>query len=317
MANENERLPLFLINGFLEAGKTNFLQFTLGQDYFQTKGLTLLLVCEEGEEEYDTSLLEKTNTKMIVVENEEDMTPQYLKQLEKLYEPERVLMEWNGMWNIEELHLPEGWELYQQISIIDGSTFDLYLNNNDLKSLVGRMVRNTELLIMNRCDGLEEKLPEYQRVLKGMNTMVDIVFENRNGEVRNPVEEALPYDVEAEVIEIRPEYYGIWYIDAFEHRERYEGKMVEFTGEVLKRPEFEANDFVPGRMAMTCCEADVSFLGFMCKAKGGRKLQNHDWVKVRAKVTYEPRPEFGMQDGPMLFADRVESAEPIREMVTF
>ena len=43
-----------------------------------------------------------------------------------IYRPERVLMEWNGMWNQDELKLPDDWAVYQQITIIDGSTFELY-----------------------------------------------------------------------------------------------------------------------------------------------------------------------------------------------
>ncbi|MCR5369729.1 MAG: GTPase [Clostridium sp.] len=313
---EEEKMPLFLINGFLEAGKTQFIRFTLQQEYFRTEGRTLLLVCEEGEEEYDEAFLRDTRTDMVVIDDQETVTPEYLSRMAAVYRPERVLMEWNGMWDITKLALPDDWDLYQQITIVDGSTFDLYIGNNDLKSLLGVMVRSTEMLIMNRCDGIEDKLGGYYRILKGMNTAVDIVFEKKEGEIQNVVEEELPYDVTADVIEIPPEGYGIWYIDAFDKPERYSGKTVEFTAMVLKRPEFPANDFVPGRMAMTCCAADMSFLGFMCKAKNGRKLKNRDWVRVRARVEYEYRPEFG-GDAPMLYADYVEPAKPIEDIVQF
>ncbi len=45
---DEDVMPVFLINGFLEAGKTQFLEFTMDQEYFQTEGKTLLSVCEEG-----------------------------------------------------------------------------------------------------------------------------------------------------------------------------------------------------------------------------------------------------------------------------
>ena len=54
---DDDIMPLFLINGFLEAGKTEFLRFTMEQEYFQTEGKTLLIVCEEGDTEYDLSLI--------------------------------------------------------------------------------------------------------------------------------------------------------------------------------------------------------------------------------------------------------------------
>lgn len=310
---DEDRMPLFLINGFLEAGKTEFLKFTMQQEYFQAEGKSLLIVCEEGEEEYEKELLEETKTAVVYVEEREKLTPEYLEELELLYNPERVLMEWNGMWNLEELKLPEDWDLYQQITIIDGSTFDLYLNN--MKPLVGAMVRSSEMIIMNRCDDIED-LDAYRRVLKGMNPQVQIVFEDSDGEVEEFTEADLPYDVNADVIEISPQAYGIWYIDTMDKPDRYRGKTVEFTAMVLKAPEFPKNYFVPGRMAMTCCEADMTFLGFMCKARNARLLETKQWVKVRARIEYEFSPEYE-GEGPMLYADSVEPAPPVEEIVQF
>jgi len=161
-----------------------------------------------------------------------------------------------------------------------------------------------------------EDLDVYRRTLKGMNPQVQIVFEDAEGEIEEVTEADLPFDVNAEVIEIPPEAYGIWYIDAMDKPDRYRGKTVEFTGMVLKTPDFPKNNFVPGRMAMTCCEADMTFLGFMCKAKNARLLETKDWVKVRARVEYEYMPEYE-GEGPMLYADYVEKAEPIEEIVQF
>ena len=223
-------------------------------------------------------------------------------------------MEWNGMWNLDALKLPNDWDLYQQITIIDGSTFDLYLQN--MKPLIGAMVRNTEMIIMNRCDEIED-LDVYRRTLKGMNPQVQIVFEDAEGEIEEVTEADLPFDVNAEVIEIPPEAYGIWYIDAMDKPDRYRGKTVEFTGMVLKTPDFPKKNFVVGRMAMTCCEADMTFLGFMCKAKNARLLETKDWVRKHApRVEYEYMPEYE-GEGPMLYADYVEKAEPIEEIAQF
>ena len=308
-----DRMPLFLINGFLEAGKTAFIRFTMQQDYFRTDGKTLLIVCEEGEEEYDEELLKDTKTAVAYVDDLSRLTPDYLEELEIFYNPERVLMEWNGMWDLNELKLPKDWDLYQQITIIDGSTFDLYLNN--MKPLVGNMVRNSEMIVMNRCDDIED-LDIYRRTLKGMNPQVQIVFEDEDGEIDEISEADLPFDVNADVIEIPPEGYGIWYIDALDRPDRYRGKTVEFTAMVLKAPEFPKNYFVPGRMAMTCCEDDMTFLGFMCKARNARLLETKQWVKVRARVEYEYTPEYE-GEGPMLYADYVEMAEEIKEFVQF
>ena len=312
----DDRMPVFLINGFLEAGKTQFITFTLKQEYFQTDGNTVLILCEEGDTEYDKTLLKRTHTKIVTVDDVSEMDDDFFGRLEALYNPERVLIEWNGMWPQDQLKLPQSWMLYQQISIIDGSTFELYLNN--MKPLLGLMVRNSELIIMNRCDGMsDENITRYRRGLKALNPQAQLIFEDAEGEIEQELlEEDLPYDMKADVIEIKPEDYGIWYIDALDKEDRYKGKVVEFTGMVLKSPEFPKNYFVPGRMAMTCCEADMTFLGFVCKAREARDLETKQWVRVRAKIEYEFWKDYDGV-GPVLYAESVEPAQEIGEIVQF
>ena len=312
-AIEDDVMPLFLINGFLEAGKTQFLQFTMEQEYFQTEGKTLLIVCEEGDTEYDEELLKETRTSVVYVDSQEELTPERLEELELLYNPERVLMEWNGMWNQDELKIPKDWTIYQQVTIIDGSTFDLYVKN--MKPLLGAMVRGSELIICNRCDGIED-LEGYRRTLLAMNNHAEIIFEDEEGEISEVSEADLPYDMTADVIEIAPEAYGIWYIDCMDKPERYRGKVVEFTAMVLKSPEFPKNYFVPGRMAMTCCEADMTFLGYVCKAREATNLKTRQWVRVRARIEYEEWQDYGGV-GPVLYGESVVPGERITDIVQF
>ena len=318
MANEidDDVMPLFLINGFLEAGKTQFLDFTMDQEYFQTEGKTLLIVCEEGENEYDEKKLKRNRTAVVYVDDFSKLTPQYLNELEVVYRPERVLMEWNGMWNQDELTLPEDWTIYQQITIIDGSTFELYVQN--MKPLLGAMLRGSELVIMNRCDGIpDDKLTSYRRTIRAMSRESEIVLEDAEGEIpQASLEEDLPYDINQPVIAIKPEDYGIWYIDCMDQPERYAGKTVEFTAMVLRHPNFPKDQFVPGRMAMTCCEADMSFLGFPCKYGDAASLKTKDWVRVQAEVRVEYQKEY-RGEGPVLYAKKVERDKEIKDIVTF
>ncbi|MGL5437133.1 MAG: TIGR03943 family putative permease subunit [Lachnospiraceae bacterium] len=310
---DDEIVPVFLINGFLEAGKTEFLSFTMEQDYFHAKGKTILIVCEEGEIEYEQELLDETRTEVVLIDSLEDMTPEHLKELELEHQPERVIIEWNGMWNQDDLKLPKEWTIYQQVTIVDMSSFDLYVKN--MKPLLSAMVRNTELIICNRCDGIED-LEKYKRMLKSMNTKCDIVFEDEDGEINEISEEDLPYDLQADVVKISPEAYGIWYIDCMDKPERYIGKTVEFTAMVLKSPNFPKNYFVPGRMAMTCCADDMTFLGYICKAREARNLETKQWVRVRARIAVEFWQDYE-GEGPVLYADEVVPADPIEEVVQF
>ncbi|MDK2807719.1 MAG: hypothetical protein PWP24_452 [Clostridiales bacterium] len=307
-----EEMPVYIINGFLESGKTTFLRQTINEEYFAVEGTTLLLLCEDGMEEYDPSELEQNHTVMESIASEADFTPQKLRELEEKHHPERILIEHNGMWNRKEMKLPMHWEIQQQITFIEASTFTNYFAN--MRSLLTEMIRNSDLIIFNRCQGVED-LPVYKRALKAVNQRVQVVFEDADDDMVDEItEEDLPYDVKSPIIEIEEEDFGIWYIDALENTERYEGKKVSFKGMVLKPGGFPKNYFVPGRMAMTCCADDIAFLGFVCKTREARRLENKEWIHVVAEVKNEYWTDYKGK-GPVLYALELSPCEPAKEEV--
>ena len=303
--------PVYVINGFLESGKTEFITYTLAQPYFQIGGRTLLIVCEEGENEYDAQLLKLSKTILELIEDESQFQPAKLIELEKKHKPERIIIEYNGMWNYKEMKLPWHWKIEQQITTIDASTFPMYFTN--MKSLLAEQIRSSELIIFNRCDGVED-LSSYKRNIKAINQKAEIVFEDANGEINEIMEEDLPYDLKTDVIELNNDSYGIWYLDSLDHLERYEGKTVIFTAMVLKPKGFPTGYFVPGRMAMTCCADDMAFLGFACEYERADHLSDQQWVKVTAKVSKEYFADY-QGEGPVLHAIGVEQTKAPKETV--
>ena len=307
--------PVYMINGFLESGKTEFICFTLAQQYFQVKGKTLLILCEEGENEYDPVLLKRSRTEVELIEQEEDFNPAHLTDLEKLHKPERIIIEFNGMWNYKNAKLPWYWKIEQQITVIDGSTFPMYYTN--MRSLLAEMIRKSEMIIFNRCDGVRDQLNAYKRNVKAVNASADVVFEDSNGEIDEIFEEALPYDLNQDPIQLDNRGYGIWYLDSMEHLERYVGKKLQFTAMVMKPEEFPKGYFVPGRMAMTCCADDMAFLGYVCEYGGAEELRQKEWVKVTATVSKEYWEDY-KGEGPMLHALSVEKTKaPKEEIISF
>lgn len=303
--------PVYVINGFLESGKTEFICYTLAQPYFQIKGRTLLIVCEEGEVEYDEKLLARSRTDMVVIDEEEDFNTSHLIELEKKYRPERIIIEYNGMWNFKNMKLPWHWTVEQQITTVDASTFPMYFTN--MKSLLAEMIRKSEMIIFNRCDGVED-LSVYKRNVKAINQQADIIFEDSQGEVNQIFEDDLPYNLNDPIIELDNQGYGIWYLDSLDNLDRYIGKTIQFTAMVLKPKEFPKGFFIPGRMAMTCCAEDMAFLGFACEYDKADTLTEKQWVKVTAKVDKEYFADYE-GEGPVLKAISVKQTKAPKEPV--
>ncbi len=212
------------------------------------------------------------------------------------------------------MKLPWHWQVEQQITLIDSSTFPLYFTN--MKSLLAEMLRKSELIVFNRADGIAE-LNIYKRNVKAINQAAEIVFEDENGEIDEIFEEDLPYDLEQETLILDNQGYGIWYLDSLEHIERYISKRVVFKALVLKPEGFPQGYFVPGRMAMTCCADDMAFLGFVCQYDRSGTLNEQEWVKVTAAVTKEYWPDY-KGEGPVLHALSVERTKaPEQEIISF
>ena len=308
---------VYLMTGFLDSGKTQFLNFTLSQDYFQIDGKTLLILCEEGEEEYDPRELLKYGVVIETVEDKEDLTEEWLEEMNKKHKPERVVIEYNGMWQVsefEKMKLPAGWAIEQKITTVDASTFQMYLTN--LKPLFVEMVKGAELVLFNRCED-KKPLAGYRRSVKVVSPQAEVIFEDENGEVDNIFEDEVPYDLKAPVIEIPREDYGIWYMDVSERPEVYAGKKVRFKGQVLKNKYFKDKNFVPGRKVMTCCAEDTQFIGYISFYNNIASLENREWIWVTATIKYEFQMAY-KKKGPVLYVESVEkTGAPKEEMVFF
>lgn len=316
MAQEEEyQIPIFLINGQLDSGKTRFIQDTIAMGQFAEAKNKLLIVCEEGEEEYSEKLLKDNGVDMVVLEKEE-LTEEKLNELDKEYDPWIVIVEYNGMWDpalIMATAKPRGWYIYQSITLVDAASFNLQWNN--MRSIVAETVKYADMVIFNRCkSGMD--LGSYRRSMRALNNTLQIVFEDDKGEMMS-IAEQLPYDVNADVIEIDDADYGIWYMDVSERPDVYVGKKVRFKGQVLKNKYFKDKNFVPGRKVMTCCAEDTQFIGYISFYNDIASLENRQWITVTATVKVEFQMAY-KKKGPVLYVEKIEPAEPpVEEMVYF
>lgn len=311
-----KEIPVYLFVGFLESGKTRFIQETLEDPRFNTGEKTLLLLCEEGEEEYAAERFASKNVTIASVTQKSELTTEYLRNLAAKNRVDRVLVEYNGMWQIADLLsiMPKNWVLYQNICLANAQTFERYAMN--MRSLMLDQVGPAEMVIFNRVSDDIDRM-ELHRLVREASRRAEISYENMQGEVDyDEFEDPLPFDLDADIIEIADEDYGIWYMDITENPQPYYGKTVRFLAQACQTPRVPKGCFVPGRFLMTCCVQDITFVGLVCKAENAAGYENYSWHTVTARVKKEYAAIY-QGEGPVLVAQSIVPAQkPENDVVT-
>lgn len=315
-------VPVYLINGFLESGKTSFIQTTLADPEFVNGDRILLLVCEEGEVEYDELAYAKKNIFIVNVDSREDFTKDFLNNCNREYHPDKVIVELNGVWKMSdflEMDVPKGWVTVQIITLVDSSTFLNYVNN--MRSLIMEQIKYSDTIIFNRCTADTSKLT-IRRTVKPVNRKAQLIYEAEDGlDMDDDEEDELPFDTSGDTIVIEDDDFGLWYLDALDNAKKYEGKKVKFKA-MFYRDRKMANDaFVPGRFAMQCCANDIAFIGFPSRIPStyASFFTNHkdrDWIYVEAKLKVEFKREYRGR-GPVLYVTKLEDASPAEEEIVY
>ena len=310
-----EDISVYLFLGFLESGKTKFIQETLEDPRMDTGERTLLLVCEEGEEEYSPDNFNVKYVTKVTLESAQELTLQNLETLTQKYKIQRVVVEYNGTWLLQQFFdaMPESWGINQIMTFFDASTFLNY--NQNMRQLVFDKIQMTQMVVFNRFKGEFEKL-DFHKVVRGISRRPDIVYEYIGGKAEfDEIEDPMPFDVNAPVIEIEDRDFAWFYRDLAEKTDEYIGKTVKFKGMAAVSKRVPKGYIVLGRHIMTCCEADISYDGFAVKTCGLiDEVKTRDWLAVTAKITVEKNAVY-RGEGPVLIAEKIERAEAPEEAV--
>ena len=302
-------VPVYAFTGFLESGKTKFIQETLEDPRFNSGERTLLIVCEEGEEEYDFSTYPHKNVWKEVVEEYDDLTPEKLQGWQKQYKAQRVVVELNGMQPAGVFYekMPENWEIAQEVFFADARSI---LNfNANMRSLVVDKLQGCELVVFNRMEKGQDVMP-YHKLARALNRRVDIIYDYTDGTTQfDEIEDPLPFDLNADTIEINDDDYAIWYRDIAEESQKYDGKNVRFKAQVANLRRGVQGWFAPGRFVMTCCVEDIEFMAIPCKYDRCEELTMRSWVWVTAHVESKAHNLYHGEVGPVLTALSVEPAD--------
>ena len=311
------QIPVYVFTGFLDSGKTKFIQETLEDPRFNAGERTLLLVCEEGEEEYDFSAYPHQNVFLEVVD-QQTVTTKHLQELTKKHKIQRVVAELNGMCMVGDLYsrFPADWVLAQEVMFADSTTFMAY--NANMRNLVMDKLVGGQMVVFNRLTPGQDTMP-FHKLVRAANRRIDILYDYTDGTTAyDEIEDPLPFDINAPVILVNDEDYALFYRDVTEEPQKYDGKTVTFKGQVAMLRREKNGMFAPGRFVMTCCEDDIQFCGIPCRYEKAKELEPRSWVAVTAKISAEKHYLYQGELGPVLDAVKVLSAEPAQpDVATF
>ena len=315
--NQDEMIPVYLFMGFLEAGKTKFVQEALEDKRFSNGERTLLLVCEEGEEEYDLSRVPKGNVTQHVLEDAFDLNPENLQKLAEACRAERVVIEYNGMWQLNDLFeaMPDSWGIYQAVLIADAETFLNY--NQNMRSLVVDKLNMAELVYFNRFPKGKE-FQEFHQIVRGVSRSAEIYYEFPDGQtVVDDIEDPLPFDTEAQHITIEDRDFALWFRDLMEDPKKYRGKTMTFKALAFRNKTFPKNVFAVGRHIMTCCVEDIKYCWIAANWPKPFDPARQQWITVTGEIVLQQKAPNG-QLVPTMNVTALENAEaPEQEVATF
>lgn len=310
-------IPIYLFVGFLESGKTTFIQSTLEDERFNNGEKTLLLVCEEGMEEYNPDKFSGQNVFAHNVDDEDKICAELFDKLYAKYKFERVIVEYNGMWQLNTLYeaLPENYVIYQSMMFADANTILQY--NANMRNIVVDKINACEVAVFNRCKLDFDKMAIH-KLVRNVSRRPDIAYEYEGGKVEyDDIADPLPYDINADLIEIKDEDYALFYRDLMEETAKYDGKTVKFKGICAKDKKMGDNAFAIGRHVMTCCVEDITYAGLVAVYDGKTAVNNRDWFVIKAKIKIE-RNKLYRSKGPVLYVQSLASSNaPTEEVATF
>ena len=310
-------IPVYLFTGFLEGGKTTLIQESLNDQNFNSGEKTLVLMCEEGIEELDPTQFWGQNVRIFNIEDESWLTVENLRNLTKEHKTDRIIIEYNGMWLLEKLYanMPREWQIYQNMMLADANTFVSY--NNNMRQLAYDKMVDAEMIIITRTpDNIDKE--EIHKIIRGVTRRAAIVYDYPDGHVEyDDIEDPLPFDIDAPVVEIADGDYALWYRDLSEDMAKYNDKTVKFKGIVCLDNRLSKNAVIIGRHVMTCCADDIQYSGMICVFNAPHKLKMREWITVKGKIKIESNKLYKKQ-GPVLYVDSTEFAvAPKQEVATF
>lgn len=308
-----KRVPVFLINGFLDSGKTQFILSTIRRDEYYIRGKTLLIVCEQGDNEYDLEELKRYRVDVVYFDDITSFNVDSLSEAYKKYKPNRIVIEFNFLWDISKINLPDFYDISQIITLVDGETFPVYYNN--MRQSFNDAFKYSDVVAFTKLNDDRTTLAPFETSLKLINSQCLYCLINEECiSTMEAFENTLPYDINSSEITIMDQDFGIFYIDTFKNRKDYEGKIITFNAWVVRSNKLEKNEFIAGRKVLACCANDVQLYGYLVRSSLSIEPKDNEWIKITAKCHIEYNEQY-QEEELVLYPSNIEIIKEIQNPI--
>ena len=298
------RKPVYVFSGFLDAGKTTAIKESLLDPNFNDGETTLIIAFEQGDVEYDDDFLYDSNSVIEYLDNVTELTVEKAREFDNYYDPDRVIIELNGMQDDNLLfadEMYENWLIVDYLTFFDGTQLKFQMMN--WKQFVYNHVINAAVCYINRSD--DQDLMYFRNNLKAINRTLTVVFLDNENNVTNKIEQML-FDTSKDLV-IKDDDYGLWYIDAAENAERYDGCKITLKLKHLETVKEYDNVCIMGREAMVCCSNDMQKIGLTCVNVDPKQIRKGQYYYLTGKLQ-------ALEDATgyktcVLYVDEIKEAE--------
>ena len=309
---------VYFFTGFLDSGKTSVICSWIDGENFRGHKIVVINT-EEGEEEYSSE--NYPNADPVIINCDADgVTKELTFDIEARHKPDIVFIEWNGSVSpaefFDKVDVPQRWALAAAVVVVDCSTYSEYYKN--MQTFFADYYRFCDTVIFNRVDPETDNIPKLRGSVKSVNPSISINFLSKENEIIR-IEDHLPYDLSKSPCEIAADDFGLFYTDALDNVDRYNGKRVVLIGQAEILREFRGRAFVLQRQAYTCCAADIGLMGVLCMYDIKSNFPAGQWLKVTGQVRYFEDEQNGQKVAvPCLTVENyVVTSKPDNDVIYF
>ncbi|MBR0385121.1 MAG: hypothetical protein IJI05_01070 [Erysipelotrichaceae bacterium] len=271
--------PVYVFSGFLDAGKTTAIKESLLDPRFTEDETTLIVAFEQGDEVYAKPFLFDTYSSVVYLDGISELTEEKIVYFEDEYNPDRIIIELNGMQDDTKLFAngSGNWEIADYLTFFDATTLKSQMLN--MKQFVFNHVINSFVCYINRCT--DQDLLFFRNNLKGINRNLMVVFLDDHKKIINI--ESQMFDV-SKPLDINDDDYGLWYIDAVDNPDKYNGCQIKVKLKYLETVRAYKNTCIMGREAMVCCSNDLQQIGITCMGVNPDKIKKNTFYTITGNL---------------------------------